>query len=275
MKGKKNKQNKGEPKHKEEYANKLKEDDDHTEDKETSRSYEDDQELEIDHLNQIIADLKEDLETEKSKVQNLNETIINKNSVIESLEEKNQKENTYVSKKKQSKCRYWNKGFCREGDKCNFSHKREDCNTYLNTGKCKERTCQERHRRSCRYFATSNGCFRGDSCQYLHSTRNRVKRDNNDKLPDSRKEFQDEYSCQQCEYKTAQKINLEKHVKTKHENCSFSETASSFISRLELEHLSKDYKKYFNMHGFNREEANFMEKMVGRHGSYYIYKVLE
>ena len=53
----------------------------------------------------------------------------------------------------------------------------------------------------------------------------------------------------------------------------FSETISSFINRLELD--QQGYREYFKKLGFNREEAGHMEKMVERHGPYYIWKVVE
>ena len=64
-------------------------------------------------------------------------------------------------------------------------------------------------------------------------------------------------------------------MKTKHKEIPSGETVSSFIYRLELEHLAKEYTKYFKMHGFNKDEGALMEKMVQRHGAYYIWRVLE
>ena len=63
----------------EEYAKKLKEDEVDNEDEDTTKFDEDDHELEIDHLHQIIEDLKEELNTENTKVDNLKEIIENKN----------------------------------------------------------------------------------------------------------------------------------------------------------------------------------------------------
>ena len=64
-------------------------------------------------------------------------------------------------------------------------------------------------------------------------------------------------------------------MKTKHKLISLAETVPSFIYCLELEHLAKEYTKHFNRHGFNRKEAGLMDKMVQRHGAFYIGKVLE
>ena len=30
----------------------------------------------------------------------------------------------------------------------------------MNTGKCEDRKCDERHRKSCRYFKTESGCHK-------------------------------------------------------------------------------------------------------------------
>ena len=68
----------------EEYAQKLKDDADNAEKKDTTSSYEEEQELEIDNLHQIINDLRQELGSEKTKVKDLNEIISNKNQVIKS-----------------------------------------------------------------------------------------------------------------------------------------------------------------------------------------------
>ena len=83
------------------------------------------------------------------------------------------------------------------------------------------------------------------------------------------------FTCDQCSFKTSKNMVLKKHMMSKHEENFHSETISSFIYRLELEHLAKEYRKYFTKHGFNIEEAFHMEEMVKRHGPYYIWKVVE
>ena len=100
----------------EEYAKRLKETENNPEDKDSTNCYEDDTELEIDHLHQVIEDLK-DLKTEKSEVENLKEIINTKTKVIESLKENLNKDKN-MKVQKSSRCKYWNRGFCKEGDKC-------------------------------------------------------------------------------------------------------------------------------------------------------------
>ena len=69
----------------------------------------------------------------------------------------------------QKRCRYWNKGYCREGStKCAFSHPPDDCKQHLQEGRCSSKGCGLRHRKICKFWRTSEGCFRQGRCQYLH-----------------------------------------------------------------------------------------------------------
>ena len=66
------------------------------------------------------------------------------------------------------RCKWWNRGFCRERDNCSYNHQKGDCEEHLNGG-CTQRGCTTlRHRKQCRYYNTSLGCHRGESCEYLH-----------------------------------------------------------------------------------------------------------
>jgi hypothetical protein len=56
-----------------------------------------------------------------------------------------------IKKNKKRKCRYWNRGYCREGRKCSWSHPEGDCQEYLQDGRCRDRGCPRRHRKVCRY----------------------------------------------------------------------------------------------------------------------------
>ena len=67
--------------------------------------------------------------------------------------------------------RYWKKGYCRNKAKCLWSHEESDCKIFIHKGFCGDRSYKNRHRRVCRYWAQGGaGCFRGDSCQFLHKT---------------------------------------------------------------------------------------------------------
>ena len=66
------------------------------------------------------------------------------------------------------RCKWWNRGFCRDKESCSFSHPLDDCHDHLNGG-CISRGCNtKRHRKQCKYFNTETGCFRGHRCEYLH-----------------------------------------------------------------------------------------------------------
>ena len=67
------------------------------------------------------------------------------------------------------RCRYWNRGYCREGStKCPFYHPPDDCQQHLAEGHCSSQGCGQRHRKRCKYWGTKQGCFRKGQCQYLH-----------------------------------------------------------------------------------------------------------
>ena len=70
--------------------------------------------------------------------------------------------------KEPRRCKWWNRGYCREQGGCSFSHPREDCQDHLQGG-CNTKGCRNlRHRKKCKYFETSQGCYRGENCEYLH-----------------------------------------------------------------------------------------------------------
>ena len=75
----------------------------------------------------------------------------------------------HVDKKEGRKCRYYNKGYCKNETECNFYHPENVCDKFLSGNECSDRGCTKRHPRSCKFWLKdSRGCFRGDSCKYLH-----------------------------------------------------------------------------------------------------------
>ena len=64
-------------------------------------------------------------------------------------------------------CNFWNKGYCKEGNKCLFSHEAEDCHEHLKTGRCSDPWCKHRHRADCKHWSRG-GCSKGHECQFLH-----------------------------------------------------------------------------------------------------------
>ena len=70
-----------------------------------------------------------------------------------------------VNEKLQIRCKWWNRGFSREKDQ----HHEGDCQDHL-LDRCLTKGCRLRHRKPCKYFATTDGCHRNDKCQYLHQS---------------------------------------------------------------------------------------------------------
>ena len=83
-------------------------------------------------------------------------------SVVE--EEKN--ENVEEIKEKR-RCKWYNRGYCREKERCSFVHPKLDCKDHLQ-GRCSIRGCTLRHRRVCKFHEKEDGCIRGEMCEYLH-----------------------------------------------------------------------------------------------------------
>ena len=78
-------------------------------------------------------------------------------------------EGTSISKVKSNKrCKWWNRGYCREQERCQFSHQGEDCEEHLMLGHCTTKGCRQRHRKRWKYWNLKEGCYRGLECQYLH-----------------------------------------------------------------------------------------------------------
>ena len=67
----------------------------------------------------------------------------------------------------QNRCKWWNRGYCREANKCLYNHTEGDCLDHLKEG-CFQQGCKLRHRKRFKYWGTRAGCFRVTQCQYLH-----------------------------------------------------------------------------------------------------------
>ena len=102
--------------------------------------------------------------------------------VVKQLEEKIVKieNNLNTTKTKRSgKCRFFNRGYCREAASCPYVHPEVICQEYLTRGICSDfRSCPYRHPQECRYWKETQ-CYRRDGCSYLHQ-----KVDQKDKVTD-------------------------------------------------------------------------------------------
>ena len=63
------------------------------------------------------------------------------------------------------RCKWWNRGYCREGTRCSYSHPLLDCQQHLQEGRCTSQECTLRHRRRRKFWGTPAGCFRKEQCQ--------------------------------------------------------------------------------------------------------------
>ena len=81
--------------------------------------------------------------------------------------------NASVDKKKRNvKCRYNDRGYCRQLSECVFLHSDIICDKVLSTGKCSDsKECLLRHPKDCKHWmGDRRGCLRGDACKYLHQS---------------------------------------------------------------------------------------------------------
>ena len=82
--------------------------------------------------------------------------------------------------KKSIKCKYFNRGYCKEGSSCDFVHPQSICKEFVDVGTCESgQRCPRRHPRKCRYWREGN-CWRGSSCAFQHQEKDRLM-ENDDK----------------------------------------------------------------------------------------------
>ena len=112
------------------------------------------------------------LETEKEKVAKkielIDQTLQEFSDKIVELEKPIENRNDEQAKNKydmRKPCKFNNRGYCSQKERCQFFHAETVCDIYRETGHCWKPICRERHPKTCWY---SGECFRGESCRYLH-----------------------------------------------------------------------------------------------------------
>ena len=128
------------------------------------------------------------------------------------------------------RCKWWNRGFCREKGSCLFSHTQGDCKDHLDS-KCKSQSCKLRHRKPCKYWATKEGCYRGSKCEYLHRVEPKV---NN--IETKSKEAQKESKVENKDFDVQTESLEEESLKLKYSN----ETESLFERKRKANHTEKE-----------------------------------
>ena len=110
-----------------------------------------------------------------------------------------------VKKANRTKCRFYNRGFCKHKIKCRYLHPENICKEYLETQTCGEKQCCERHPKLCKWFIRSEGC-KQQNCAYLHCEKNKKEYE--------KKPVKDvkTYKCESCKYTWEDKNCVVKHV---------------------------------------------------------------
>ena len=77
--------------------------------------------------------------------------------------------NNEYKERRGRKCRYYNRGHCKQKSFCEFTHPRDICQSYLEGKKCEMKQCKNRHPKVCKYWSKSKaGCRREGFCDFLH-----------------------------------------------------------------------------------------------------------
>ena len=59
-------------------------------------------------------------------------------------------------------CKHYQRGYCRYGSKCLQPHISKICKDRI----CRKHNCRERHRRTCKFYASNGECKWKDTCAY-------------------------------------------------------------------------------------------------------------
>ena len=140
------------------------------------------------------------------------------------------------------RCRYYNRGFCKFRDNCNFVHKTGICDKYLRDKICKQGNCDFRHPKPCKFEKNGDTCTWGQNCLYLHKTTENlqtedllnpeektyscdIRETSNDYTNDiidknNLRQNNEYYLCDQCEYEAISQSLLQEHITASHMHLS-------------------------------------------------------
>ena len=126
--------------------------------------------------------------------------------------------------KRDIKCRFHNRGFCKFGRNCKFSHSKVVCSEYREEGICRQRGCSKRHPRHCRYWTSKpEGCKRKEACDYLHVSTKRFScyGEIDGRMENHEYDNQDDKdTCDQRDFESTSNSDLEVHIRTQTTNGS-------------------------------------------------------
>ena len=124
--------------------------------------------------------------------------------------DQSEKDVEMVKEYKLTKCRYFDKGFCKYRRKCRYSHPEKTCEQYIKYGQCSEQSCPHRHPKQCKFWQSNqNRCKRNLKCDFLHVT---MANEN-----DKNEAHKSTYKCVSCKNVWEDKNCVVKHVINGHE----------------------------------------------------------
>ena len=152
--------------------------------------------------------------------------------ILEALKTEEIKRSDTKQRKIHSKCRYYNRGYCKEGQRCSFFHPTEDCQEYIYSGTCSQgRQCWQRHPQKCKYWLRGN-CWREDACVYLHMEECAEKKDDKNESVENRKK-----EGTQC----LDEEDIDENEKTKDDN-QYGDTTNNIIKDLTTDEILQMYE---------------------------------
>ena len=148
----------------------------------------------------------------------------------------------------------------------------KDCKTYVTQGNCEEQKCEGRHRRYCTTKHNTSGCYRGDTCQYLHSSSKKEEMNNLSKRTECDKDMQEILRCNHCDFKTQQKVTLQKHITLNIKKVPTLNQYPHLYTVSTWTNLHMNIETILNDMASTEKKACYVERMINRYGSYFIMK---
>ena len=137
--------------------------------------------------------------------------------------------NTKESSKKIT-CKYYNRGYCKKHNTCNYYHNKQICEKYLNGNRCNWKSCNFRHPKKCKYFKNAKqGCTFAEKCYYLHEfIENIENRDNIDNIDN----IENVFKCVSCQNTYEDENSFIKH-NINNQNLYFCLNCDYFVTNKE------------------------------------------
>ena len=99
-----------------------------------------------------------------------------------------------MDEKRPSRCKYYNRGYCKKQRSCSYSHSQSICKFFLEEGKCFINGCESRHPKNCKFWERGY-CFRNEQCAFMHREYRNIIEEKNK---------QETHTCENCKDKVFQ-----------------------------------------------------------------------